>query len=145
MGSVFVAHDRGLGRVVALKRLRISAHVGVRSRGAVVGVAGCDMRVAFLARRLRLELPGFLRAYLVADAKIAISDTLEANMLSKVASPDEELDLPPLDDETLARRIAGNERSGYVESGKRLFVFSKLISPPWTYVAELDRKAYLEH
>jgi hypothetical protein len=124
--------------------LRISALVGLRSRGTLLGVAGCDMRVAFLARQLRLDLPGFLRAYLVADGKIAMSDTLEASMLSKDASADAELDLPSLDDQTLARRILGKERAGYVESGERLFVYSKLISPPWTYVAELDRKAYVE-
>ena len=133
--------------VDATKRtLRISCVLGLKSRGTFVGVAGCDMRVRSLAKRLALDLPGFRRAYLVSeDGKIAISETLEKTMLPRVASPDDPLDLPGVDDPTLAARIAGPDRGGYLESGDRLLVFAKLISPPWTYVAELDKASYLEH
>jgi hypothetical protein len=105
-----------------------------------LGVAGCDLRVSALAKKLALDLPGFRRAYLVTeDGKIAVSDTLEASMLARVTDPDEALDLPGVEDPTLAARIAGAERGGYLESGDRLFIFSKLVSPPWTYVVELQK------
>jgi serine/threonine-protein kinase len=130
---------------VARKTLRISALLGLRSRDQFLGVAGCDVRVSSFAKKLRLDLPGFRQAYLVTeDGKIAVSETLEANMLAKVTNPDEELDLPPVDDPELARRIAGSEDGGYVESGDRLLVFSKLVSPKWTYVAEIERGRYVE-
>ncbi|HEX2669624.1 MAG TPA: hypothetical protein VHM25_02070 [Polyangiaceae bacterium] len=130
----------------ATKRtLRISAVLGMRSHGAFVGVTGCDMRVAALAEKLNLDLPGFLRSYLVnEEGKIAASTTLEATMLAQVRDPDVPLDLPTVDDARVAERIAGPDRGGYVESGDRLFVFAKLISPPWTYVAELERARYIE-
>jgi len=130
---------------VARKTLRISALLGLRARDQFLGVAGCDLRVSSFAKKLRLDLPGFRQAYLVTeDGKIAVSETLEANMLAKVTNPDDEIDLPSVDDPELARRIAGSERGGYVESGDRLLVFSKLVSPKWTYVAELERKQYVE-
>ena len=133
--------------VDATKRtVRISALFGLSSHGRFVGVAGCDMRVSTLAKRLSLDLPGFLRAYLVTeDGKIAVSKTLEASVLARVANPDDELNLPGVDDRALASRIAGPDRGGYVESGERLLVFTKLVSPPWTYVVELERARYLEH
>jgi len=128
------------------RTLRISAVLGLRSHGQFLGVAGCDMRVSSFAKRLRLDLAGFRQAYLVTeDVKIAVSETLEAKMLATVANPDEELDLPPVDVPELARRIADDELGGYVESGDRLLVFAKLVSPPWTYVAELERKHYVEN
>ncbi|HYQ46622.1 MAG TPA: protein kinase [Polyangiaceae bacterium] len=132
--------------VDATKRtLRISALSGMHAHGAFIGVTGCDLRVSALAERLTLDLPGFLRAYLVTeDGKITASKTLEAAVLANVTDPDQPLDLPSVDDATLAARIAGPERGGYVESGDRLFVFSKLISPPWTYVVELERARYIE-
>jgi hypothetical protein len=125
------------------RTVRISAVQGLHTHGVFIGVAGCDLRVSSLAQKLRLDLPGFRKGYLVTeDGKIAVSETLEKAMLAKVNSPDEELDLPRVDDAELARRIAGSDRGGYVASGDRLLVFSKLISPPWTYVAELDRSRY---
>jgi len=133
--------------VDATKRtLRISAVFGVQSRGKLLGVAGCDVRVASLAKRLALDLPGFSRAYLVSeDGKIAVSESLEATILPHVTDPDQDLVLPGVDDPTLAARIAGPERGGYLESGDRLLVFAKLVSPPWTYVAELEKARYVEH
>jgi hypothetical protein len=130
----------------ATKRtLRVSALVGIRKLGVLAGVAGCDLRVAWLAKKLAVKLQGFRRAYLVAeDGKIVVSETLEAEVLPKVKNRDDDLALPPVDDPELARRIAGPDRGGYVRSGKRLFVFSKLISPAWTYVAELDPSHYFE-
>jgi hypothetical protein len=130
----------------ATKRtVRISAVLGLRSRGKFIGVAGCDLRVRDLAKKLRLDLPGFRQAYLVTeDGKIAVSEGLEKSMLSKVTNPDDELDLPAVGDPELARRVAGNERGGYVVVGERLLVFSKLISPSWTYVAELEKARYIE-
>jgi eukaryotic-like serine/threonine-protein kinase len=132
--------------VDATKRtLRISAVFALHAQGALVGVAGCDLRVSSLAKRLTLDLPGFRRAYLVSeDGKIAVSDSLEATVLPRVTSPDQVLDLPGVDDPALAARIAGPERGGYLESGDRLLVFSKLVSPPWTYVAELEKARYIE-
>ncbi|HKP63711.1 MAG TPA: protein kinase [Polyangiales bacterium] len=130
---------------VAKRTVRISALMGMRYKGAFLGVAGCDVRVSALANKLALELPGFRRAYLVTEeGEIAVSDTLEVSMLASATNPDEALDLPRLPDRALATRIAGSERGGYVESGDRLLVFAKLVSPPWTYVAELDRARYLE-
>jgi len=125
--------------------LRISALSGMHSHGAFIGVTGCDLRVSALAEKLDLDLPGFLRAYLVTeDGKIAASKTLEANMLATVTDPDRPLDLPGLDDPALAARLATTDRGGYLVSGGRLFVYSKLISPAWTYVAELEKARYIE-
>jgi hypothetical protein len=131
----------------ATKRtLRITAVVGLRSRGVFLGVAGCDMRVASLSSRLALALPGFRTAYLVTeDGKIAIKESLEASLLARIKDPDDALNLPPVEDRALAQRISGKERGGYVESGERLLVFSKLISPPWTYVVEFDKAKYIHH
>jgi hypothetical protein len=110
-----------------------------------VGVAGCDLKITSLARRLRLDLPGFRKAYLVTeDGKIAVSETIAKEILAKVKNPDDDVVLPAVDDRELARRIAGSDRGGYVESGDRLLVFSKMVSPAWTYVAELDKARYLE-
>lgn len=130
--------------VDATKRtLRISALLGLRARGSFLGVAGCDLRVPSLAQKLRLGLDGFRQAYLVTeDGKIAVSEKLETAMLVSTKDPDEPLELPALDDSELARRIAGSERGGSVVTGDRLFVFAKLISPPWTYVVELDNARY---
>ena len=127
--------------VDATKRtLRISALMGLRSNGALLGVAGSDLRVATLAKQLNLTLPGFRRAYLVSeDGKIAISDTLEATVLPRVTNPDETPELPSVEPAALATRLAGPDRGGYLIVGDRLFVFAKLISPPWTYVAELEK------
>ena len=130
----------------AMRTLRISAVLGLRSQGSFIGVAGCDLRVSSLARRLALDLPGFRRAYLVTeDGRIAVSDSLEASLLARTTNPDEDLNLPGVDDPVLAARLAGPDRGGYLESGERLFVFAKLVSPPWTYVAELERARYIEH
>jgi len=129
----------------AKKTVRISALLGLRSRGAFLGVAGCDLRVASLAKKLALDLPGFRRAYLVTqEGEIAVSETLESTVLAGVENPYEELDLPDVEDPTLAARIAGTDRGGYVESGGRLHIFAKLVSTPWTYVAELEKARYVE-
>ncbi|HEX6766422.1 MAG TPA: hypothetical protein VF103_13110, partial [Polyangiaceae bacterium] len=132
--------------VDATKRtVRISAVLGLRSYGTFVGVAGCDLRVSSLAPKLRIDLPGFRRAYLVTeDGKIAVSEWLEASILAKVKNPDDALDLPPVDDPELGRRISKGESGGYVKSGDRLLVFSRLSSPSWTYVAELDKAQYFD-
>jgi hypothetical protein len=132
--------------VDATKRtLRISALLGLRSKGELVGVAGTDLRISSLAKQLNLDLPGFRRAYLVSqDGKIAVSDGLEAAVLPQVMDPDQAPDLPNVEPAALAERIAGADRGGYVISGERLVVFSKLISPPWTYVAEFEKSRYDE-
>ena len=128
----------------ARKTLRTSAVRGLISRGVFAGVAGCDMRVSALASKLKLELPGFRRAYLVMDdGKLAASETLEEAMLAQAKDADSDLDLPSVDAPELAARIAKHEPGGYVASGSRLLVFSRMISPPWTYVAEVDRATYL--
>jgi serine/threonine-protein kinase len=133
--------------VDATKRtLRISAVLGLRSRGKFVGVAGCDLRITNLARTLRLDLPGFRKAYLVTeDGKVAVSETIAKTILATVKNPDDEVVLPAVDDPELARRIAAKDAGGYVEAGDRLLVFSRMLSPAWTYVAELDRARYFEH
>lgn len=125
--------------------LRISAVMGLSAREQFLGVAGCDLRVTQLAKKLALELPGFRRAYLVTeDGKVAVSDTLEKSILEHTTNANDELDLPRLENQVLASRIVGPERGGYVVAGERLLVFSKLMSLPWTYVAELEKKLYIE-
>lgn len=42
-------------------KLRIQAIVGIRSNGALLGVAGCDLLSTALTERLTLDLPGFRR------------------------------------------------------------------------------------
>jgi serine/threonine-protein kinase len=131
---------------VSKTTLRISAVMGLSAHGEFLGVAGCDLSVSMLARKLPVDLPGFRRAYLVSeDGKIAVNDTLEAEVLKHATDANEELNLPEVDDRALAAKIFGSERGGYMASGDRLFVFSKLISPPWTYVAELEKARYIEH
>jgi hypothetical protein len=98
-----------------------------------------------LARKLTLDLPGFRQAYVVGeDGRVVVSEKLEASVLAKVTNPDEEFDLPPVENAALARRIAKKESGGYVEDGDRLLVFSRMMSLPWTYVAELERSMYLD-
>jgi hypothetical protein len=132
--------------VDATKRtLRITAVLGLQSRGKFVGVAGCDLKITNLARKLRLDLPGFRKAYLVTeDGKIAVSETLAKTILAQVKDPDAPVELPGLDDPELARRIAAKDAGGYIEAGDRLLVYSRMLSPAWTYVAELDKARYLE-
>ena len=127
------------------RTLRISALHGLVSRGAFLGVAGCDMRVEALAAKLKLALPGFHRAYLVTeDAKIAVIKGLEAAMIAKTQDVDRDLDLPAVEDPELAARVAKGDPGGYLVKGDRLIVFSRMVSPAWTYVAELDRATYLD-
>jgi hypothetical protein len=91
-------------------------------------------------------VPGFRKAYLVTeDGKIAVSETLATTILANVKNPDDDVVLPAVDDPELARRIAAKDAGGYVEAGDRLLVFSRMLSPAWTYVAELDKAHYLEH
>ncbi len=125
--------------------VRITAVLGMRSHGDFIGVAGADMRVSTLAQKLALDLPGFRRAYLVTeDAKIAVSENLERDMLAVVKDLEKDLPLPSVDVPELAARITRGERGGYLASGERLLVFARLISPPWTYVAEFERATYLD-
>ncbi len=65
-------------------------------------------------------------------------------MLAQTKNADNDLDLPTVDDPQLAARIAQRDPGGYLVSGSRLLVYSRMISPPWTYVAEFDRAAYLD-
>jgi eukaryotic-like serine/threonine-protein kinase len=130
---------------VAGKTLRMSAVMGMRSQGAFIGAAGCDLRVASLVPDLALDLPGFRRAFLVSeDGRIAASAELEDVVLAKVTNVDAALELPSVENPELARRIARREPGGYVAAGDAIFVYARLISPPWTYVAELEKKRYLE-
>ncbi len=132
--------------VDATKRtLRISAVMGLQAHGKFVGVAGCDLRITNLARKLRLDLPGFRKAYLVTeDGKIAVSETIAKTILATVKNADDDVVLPAVDDPELARRIAAKDAGGYIEAGDRLLVYSRMLSPAWTYVAELDKARYLE-
>jgi serine/threonine protein kinase len=130
---------------VAGKTLRMSAVLGMRAQGTFIGVAGCDLRVAALVPELAVDLPGFRRAYLVTeDGKIAVSGDLEQTLLAKLPSVDVDLELPSVQNPELAQRIARQERGGYVAAGDVLFVYARMISPPWTYVAELEKKLYLD-
>ena len=131
--------------VDATKRtVRISALLGLHSHGAFLGVAGCDLRVSSLAKKLALDIPGFQRAYLVTEnGEIVVSDTLETELLKRTTNPDDPVDLQSVDDKALAARIAEKDAGGYVVSGDRLLVYSRLLSPAWTYVAELEKKQYL--
>ena len=125
--------------------MRISALMGLSAHGAFVGVAGCDMRISNLAKKLDVDVPGFRRAYLVTeDGKVAVSQTIEATVLKDVKNQDDDIDLPSVENRELASKIAASERGGYVDAGDRLLVFSRLVSPQWTYVVELDRASYIE-
>jgi serine/threonine-protein kinase len=127
------------------KTVRITAVLSMHSHGDFIGVAGCDMRISVLAPKLALDLPGFRRAYLVTeDGKIAVAPDLEQRMLATGTNAYEELPLPGIDVPALGERIARGERGGYVTQDNRLVVFSRLISPPWTYVAEFDKAMYLD-
>jgi serine/threonine-protein kinase len=125
--------------------VRIQALLGLEATdGQFLGVAGCDVRVSSLAKHLALDLPGFRRAYLVMeDGKVAVRDDLEALVLANVKSVDEPPELPAVDDATLAARIAAGDPGGYFTAGEKVFVYAKMVSPPWTYVAELDAAPYL--
>ena len=126
--------------------LRMQASVGLfGADGNFLGVAGCDLRVSALAHRLALNLPGFQRAYLVTeDGKIAVSEDLEARILSTVTDVNADVDLPAVGYPELAARIAERDHGGYLHApGSKLIVYSRLIAPAWTYVAELDSAPYL--
>jgi methyl-accepting chemotaxis protein len=125
---------------VAGKTLRLQAVAAVGAVGQRVGVAGCDLRVSALAQELTLALPGFRRAYLVTkEGRIAASEDLERRVLRPNLDPDEDLDLPMVESATLAAHVAAADTGGYFEApGDTLIVYTRLISTPWTYVAELD-------
>jgi serine/threonine-protein kinase len=126
--------------------VRLQALVGlVNPGGAFVGVGGCDMRVTALARQLGLELPGFQRAYLVGeDGKILVSEGLEAYVLAHTKDVNADVELPDVENAEIRRRIVAHEEGGYVLApGGKLIVFSRLVSPEWTYVAELDAAPYV--
>jgi serine/threonine-protein kinase len=130
---------------VAKRTVRITAVLGMRSHGDFIGIAAADMRISVLAPKLALDVAGFQRAYLVTeDGKIAVSKDLEAEMLALSTEIDQDLPLPAVDIPELAERVARNEHGGYLTSGARLIVFARLISPPWTYVAEFERAKYLD-
>ena len=123
--------------------VRIAAVVQLRSKEKFVGVAGIDIRVPEVAARLKLDAPGFRRAYLVMpDGKVAVADDLEARFIGKGIGPDSDLALPAVDEPRLAERIARGEAGGFFRSGDKVVVFSRMVSPPWTYVAELDAALY---
>jgi serine/threonine protein kinase len=129
---------------VAKKTLRMSAVVGMRAQGSFVGAAGSDLRVSALVPDLALDLPGFRRAYLVTeDARIVASAELEKDLLAKITDVDVEIELPPVKNRELAERIARREAGGYVTAGDTLLVYARMLSPAWTYVAELEKKRYL--
>jgi len=126
--------------------VRLQALVGlVNPQGAFVGAGGCDVRVTSLARELSLDLPGFQRAYLTGeDAKILVSDGLEAYVLARTKDVNADVELPSVENAELRRRIIAHEEGGYVLApGGKLIVFSRLVSPEWTYVAELDAAPYV--
>jgi hypothetical protein len=115
----------------ARKTLRTTAVRGLISHGAFVGVAGCDMRVSALASKLKLALPGFRHAYLVMeDGKFAASETLEEAMLAQGQGRRQRPRPAERGQPELAARIAKHELGGYLASGPRLLVFSRMISPP---------------
>ena len=128
--------------------VRLQAVVGLTNpQGAFLGVGGCDVRVTSLARELGLALPGFRRAYLVGeDGKILVSEGLEAYVLARTKDVNADVELPDVEDPELRVRILKSEEGGYLlGAGGKLTVFSRLISPAWTYVAELDAAPYLSH
>jgi len=127
--------------------LRLEAVVGLKdARGRFVGVAGTDLRVTMLAKELRLDLPGFRRAYLATrEGRITVSEALRDQVLSRKVELDESPMLPMVENPELAARLAAGHEGGYLESADgTLLVYAKLISPPWTYVAELDAAPYLK-
>jgi hypothetical protein len=128
------------------KTLRMQATVGLfGADGNFLGVAGCDVRVSALAHRLALKLPGFQRAYLVTeDGKVAVSEDLEARILGTVTDVNADVALPAVGNAELAARIAERDHGGYLQApGGKLIVYSRLIAPAWTYVAELDAAPYM--
>ncbi len=128
--------------------LRLQSVAGIRSKGKLLGVAGCDLRVAALASTLDLDLPGFRKAYLVTkEGKIAASRDLERRVLTNAIDPDADLDLPAVDDPKLAIHVAAGDTGGFYEApGDTLIVYARLLTNPWTYVVELDASRYLgEH
>ena len=92
MGSVFIAHDRGLGRIVALKRLRegLERDSGALRRFVLEAQIGAQ-----------LEHPNIVPLYSFEPAQ--------------GGSP------------AITMQLLG------------------VLSPAWTYVAELDKSHYLEH
>lgn len=126
--------------------LRMQVSVGLTNPGgAFIGVAGCDIRVSKFARNFALDLPGFRRAYLVAeDGKLIVSDGLEEYALAHVTNVNEDAPLPEVENADLKARILASEQGGYlVAQGGVLIVFTRLVSQGWTYVAELDAAPYL--
>jgi serine/threonine protein kinase len=127
--------------------LRLQAVQPLWSNGRYLGAAGCDVRVSELAKTLALALPGFRRASLVTpDGRVTVSEDLEARVLGATS---EEADgtlatLPRTDDTVLLDRLARGDAGGYhVRPDGTLVVWSRLVSPAWAYVAELDAATWL--
>ncbi|MEW5739791.1 MAG: hypothetical protein AB1938_12745 [Myxococcota bacterium] len=127
------------------RTLRLPVALPLQRDGQDVGVAMGDLSVPELTQRLALvDMPGFLDAYLVtAEGLVTARRGLEAQVLKPGMNLEAALDLPRLADAELLRRMAAGEHGGYIKEGEKLVVFSRLISPPWYYVAEFDRAPYL--
>ncbi len=119
--------------------LRVSALEPVRVDDKLVAVVGVDLRVPDIAERLKLNVPGFRRAYLVLpDGRIAIRDDLERMFVGTGISADADLNLPRVDSPALAAAILEHREGGILHEGHRLIAYARLVSPAWTYVAEFD-------
>jgi len=124
--------------------LRVSALLPMRSKGVLKGVAGVDLRVSEIAARLDLDVPGFRRAYLVLpDGRIAVSKDLEARFVRAGLEADQDLVLPLVDEPRLVERLATMDSGGFFRSGDKLVAYARMVSPAWTYVAEVDAAPYL--
>ncbi|HSC86124.1 MAG TPA: protein kinase [Polyangiaceae bacterium] len=126
------------------RTLRLPVFMPLRNGKELLGVVIADMSADELAQRLLLDEPGFITAYLASpDGMVRVQTGLEAQLLHGVVDHTKPPDFPRVKDAELAKRMAAGVSGGSLEAGPRLVVFSRMLSPPWYYVAEFERAHYL--
>ncbi|RYG76539.1 hypothetical protein EON77_10435 [bacterium] len=107
-----------------------------------VGIALGDLRYDDLLRVIAMpEVDGYLDNYVLDDDGRVIVD--RALLASKEPLDNSMLPLRPPSRLALRQAIAEHQTSGTFVAGNALVVFTKMIAPPWYFVAEFDSKTYL--
>ena len=86
------------------------------------------------------QVPGYRRSYLLNEAGLVIVD--KEMLASKEPLDNSMLALHPPAEPALRRAVSDRRPSGTFVAGGVLVVFTKMIAPPWYFVAELDSDKY---
>jgi serine/threonine-protein kinase len=106
-----------------------------------VGIALGDLRYEDLVRTITMDqVPGYRRSYLLNEAGLVIVD--KEMLTSKEPLDNGMVALHPPAEPALRKAVSDRRPSGTFVSGDVLVVFTKMIAPPWYFVAEFDSHNY---